>query len=204
MIRRTVRARFRAVYWKPPAEVPAQCIFVATHHGWHDGYIMFHIVVALKRRSLDWIQEFAAFPLFAKVGGMPFPSNQPTQRAATVKRTIRLMREEGRSLILFGEGILHRGPDIWEIGKSLAVVAKQVPNAVIIPVAIRYDMSVHERPEVFVTFGKPITEREDLQNLVRESLLELIRQPIDEKSQILTQGTLDVNERWDMRKSLRK
>jgi 1-acyl-sn-glycerol-3-phosphate acyltransferase len=201
MIRRTVRARFRKVYWVPPVDVPAQCIFVATHHGWHDGYVMFHVVSALRRRSLDWIQEFAAFPLFAKVGGMPFPAGDPTMRAVTVKRTIRLMREEGRSLILFGEGILHRGPELLEIGKSLAVVARAVPGVAVIPVAIRYDMSLHERPEVFVTFGDAVPVDDALLVTVRARLGELLAAPLPDAPEVLAHGMLDVNERWDVRKS---
>jgi 1-acyl-sn-glycerol-3-phosphate acyltransferase len=200
MIRRSVRARFRKVYWVPPTSIPDQCIFVASHHGWHDGYIMFHVVTALQRRSLDWIQEFASFPLFAKVGGMPFPLGDAVARAVTVKKTIRLMRDEKRSLILFGEGVLHRGPEIWEIGKSLSVVSKAVPEAAIIPVAIRYDMGIHERPEVFVTFGNPLIGGQDISQRVREELARLLSEPIPDNPATLVSGTLDVNERWDMRR----
>jgi 1-acyl-sn-glycerol-3-phosphate acyltransferase len=210
MIRRTVVSRFRTVYWTPPATVPAQCIFVATHHGWHDGYLIFQVVNALGRRSLDWIQEYHAFPLFGKVGGMPFPAHQPAIRAATVKKTIRLMRDEGRSLILFGEGILHRGPDIWSVGRSLEVVAKQVPEAVILPIAIRYDMSVHERPEAFITVGEPVVRGENLLVTIQEELARLWQQSLgavsavgDEISpeyEVLVRGTLDVNERFDRKK----
>lgn len=197
MIRRSVRARFRTVYWTSLKEVPEQCIFVANHHGWHDGYLMFHVVNQLERRSLDWIQEYQAFPLFGKVGGMPFPANQPAIRAGTIKKTIKLMNEENRSLILFGEGILHRGSDIWEIGKALDLVLKKVPNAVVIPVGIRYDMSLHERPEAFIELGEPLERSEDIREKLRQTLQRMVNQPISETGyEILVKGTLDVNERF--------
>jgi 1-acyl-sn-glycerol-3-phosphate acyltransferase len=197
MIRRTVRARFRTVYWKTPVDVPEQCIFVANHHGWHDGYLLFQVVNALERRSLDWIQEFQAFPLFGKVGGLPFPANQPEIRAASIKKTIKLMNEEKRSLILFGEGILHRGPEVWEIGKALELVLKKVPNAKVIPVGIRYDMSLHERPEVFLELGEPLERSDDIREKLRQILQVMVNQPISEIGyEILVQGTKDVNERF--------
>lgn len=197
MIRRSVRARFRTVYWKPPAEFPEQCIFLANHHGWHDGYLMFHLANRVERRSLDWIQEYAAFPFFGKAGGMPFPANQPEIRAGTIKKTIKIMNEENRSLILFGEGILHRGPDVWQIGKALDLVLKKVPNAIVIPVGIRYDMSLHERPEAFLSFGNPTRSTENLQS----TLQSLVNEPISEEGyEILVQGTLDINERFSTKR----
>jgi 1-acyl-sn-glycerol-3-phosphate acyltransferase len=141
---------------------------------------------------------------------MPFPAHQPAIRAATVKKTIRLMRDEGRSLILFGEGILHRGPDIWSVGRSLEVVAKQVPEAAILPIAIRYDMSIHERPEAFITVGEPVIRGENLLVTIQEELARLWQQSLgavsavgDEISpeyEVLVRGTLDVNERFDRKK----
>jgi hypothetical protein len=113
-------------------------------------------------------------------------------------------------LILFGEGILHRGPDIWSVGRSLEVVAKQVPEAVILPIAIRYDMSVHERPEAFITVGEPVVRGENLLVTIQEELARLWQQSLgavsavgDEISpeyEVLVRGTLDVNERFDRKK----
>lgn len=212
MIRRSVKQRFRKVYWiKPTFEMPEKVILVANHHGWHDGYIMYHVAQAVDRRILDWIEEFGAFPLFAKVGGMPFPAGDPAGRAETIRRTIRLMNDEGRSLILFGEGILHRPPELWTFGKSIELVAKKVPDARVIPVAIKYDASLHERPECFINLGSPLEPGPDLASRTRlrvKALLDELAVTMThhpERLDVLVQGTQDVNERWDVRKSpLRK
>src|SRR5665213_1220055 len=118
MIRRTVRKRFRCVHWIRPASAPQEpCILVPNHHGWHDGYVMYHAVTALNLRTVDWIQEFDAFPLFARVGGLPFPLNDATRRAATIRRTIRLMNAEKRNLLLFAESNLHPPPEVVSFGR---------------------------------------------------------------------------------------
>lgn len=195
MIRRSVRARFRRVHWRPPeSPLSAPVVFACNHHGWHDGYLMFHAVTALGLPSLDWIEEFDAFPLFRTVGGMPFPRGDHAARAATIRRTIRLMREERRSLILFADGVLRRPEEPWQFGKALPLVAKKVPDAAIIPVAIRYDMSIHERPEAYLEFGAP-TSPEEAAQTVKQMLAEM---DLTAEWQTLAAGTGDVNERWGM------
>lgn len=227
MIRRSVKSRFRAVYLNNTvADLPEKCIFVPNHHGWHDGYVMFHVLEALQRPFLDWITEFDAFPLFAKVGGMPFPADDATRRAKTIRETIRRMNKEGRSLLLFAESHLHRGPQLLQFGKALELIANKVPDAAVIPVAIRYDMSLHERPECFVSIGSPVPRviavegavdpdfpkrtapvaelplAERTRLAVRE-LLDQTNAKIEhdpEAFKLLVAGTLDVNERMDMRR----
>lgn len=203
MIRRSVRKRFHTVHWTPPNfELKPPCIFVPNHHGWFDGYLMFHVVSQLGIPTLDWIQEFDAFPLFAKVGGMPYPLHDLRRRAATVKRTIRLMREEGWSLLLFAEAHLHPPPNLLPFGKALEVVASKVPQVQVIPVGIRYEMSMHERPEAFISLGLPVEPGEGLAERTRAAVASLLAEMPRDRDQyeVLAQGTLDVNERWDMRR----
>ncbi len=227
MIRRSVKSRFRAVYLNVSSDpLPEKCIFVPNHHGWHDGYVMFHVLEALQRPFLDWITEFDAFPLFAKVGGMPFPADDATRRAKTIRETIRRMNEDGRSLLLFAESHLHRGPQLLEFGKALELLANKVPDAAVVPVAIRYDMSLHERPECFVSVGAPVPRIKpvegsidpdfpnrtapiaelslaDRTRLAVRELLDQTNAKIEHDPEafgLLVAGTLDVNERMDMRR----
>ncbi len=207
MIRRSVRKAFHTVHWLPPQEKPAApVIFVANHHGWHDGYLMYLAATQLGIRVVDWIAEFDAFPLFAKVGGLRFPKDDPNARAATIRRTIRLMQNEGRSLLLFGEGTLHRPPGLMTFGKALETVARAVPTARVVPVSIRYEQAMHERPEAWLRFGEEVALGDDLSARTRLAVgrgLDAIASELrfaPERYEILAKGTLDVNERWDVRK----
>ncbi len=207
MIRRTVRSRFRSVYWLPPSQpLPEPCILVPNHHGWHDGYVMYHAITALKLLTMDWIQEYDAFPLFGKIGGMPFPANDAIRRAATIKKTVRLMNDEKRNLMLFAEQSLHLPPEILPFQRTLEFVVKHVPDAKVIPVAIRYDMSIHERPECYLSFGAPMAAGDAICERTRlavKALLDELAVKIrfdHESFKTLAQGTKDVNERMDMRK----
>jgi len=207
MIRRTLRSRFRTVLWTPPPEpIPQPCILVPNHHGWHDGYVMYVVAKALNLPVVDWIAEFEAFPLFASVGGLPFSPHRPEVRAATILKTVRLLRSGAKNLVLFAEGDLHRPPEIWPLGESLEFLCRKVPVATVIPVGIRYEMSIHERPDCIVVFGDPTKAPDVTADLLRHSLAELLRSidPESPSHKALLQGTLDVNERWDMRKAFRK
>jgi 1-acyl-sn-glycerol-3-phosphate acyltransferase len=204
MIRRSVRQRFHSVllYREIPA-IYTPAVLYANHHGWHDGYLAFHLLQRLKIEAVDWIQEFDAFPLFRFVGGMPFPLDDAARRITTIRRTLRLMRETKRSLLIFAEGTLHRAPEILPLGRALQVVGERVPNAVFVPLAIVYEMSLHERPQAYLSLGEPskFTDLEDLRrSLERE--LETLKVQIREGAnfEVLVRGTADVNERWDMRR----
>jgi 1-acyl-sn-glycerol-3-phosphate acyltransferase len=209
MIRRSVRRGFRNVYWEPPTlPIPEPALFVPNHHGWYDGYLMY---LALSKLGLqnpfhDWIQEYAAFPLFGKVGGMPFPAEDMAVRAQTIRQTIRWMRDERRNLMLFAEGVLHRPPELMPFGKSLELVAGKVPGVTVIPVAIRYEHNIHERPEASLLFGSPVPLGPDLSARTRLEVwalldrLAAIRMVEPERLEVLHTGTGDVNERMDMRR----
>jgi 1-acyl-sn-glycerol-3-phosphate acyltransferase len=208
MIRRSVKKSFHNVWWSPPSGPIAEpCIFVPNHHGWFDGYLMYHVVTSLGLVTVDWIAEFGAFPLFKFVGGMPFPPDDMAVRVSTMRTTIRQMRQERVNLLLFAEGLLHRPPEVLNFEKSLDLVCRKVPEAQVIPVAIRYEMSMHERPEAFLLFGDPLPAKGLKSEEVRlkvKSLLDLGAKQISfERSafQLLAVGTADVNERWDMRKA---
>jgi len=201
MIRRSVKARFHTVYWNDPKLQGGPYVFVPNHHGWFDGYVMFLALTKLQVPFVDWITEFDAFPLFGKVGGMPFPADDPERRTKTIRQTLKMMRD-GRSLLLFAESHLHYPPELLPFSRVLETIVAKVPNSRVVPVAIRYELALHERPEAFLTFGAPMTGRpEDARQAVDELLQESrARIPSREGFVPLFHGTKDVNERWDMRR----
>lgn len=204
MIRNTVRARFHTVYWNEPAMPPGPVIFICTHHGWHDGYLMFHAITKLKKVSVDWIQEFDSFPQFAKIGGMPFPLDRPEVRFKTIRETIRLMKS-GTSLVLFAEQQLHRPPEILPLGGAIELIQKAVPDLTLIPVGIYYELSMHERPEAILHFGEAIKQDQDPRDgLVAALEIARSRANMIPELPVLVHGTKDVNERWDMRSKFGK
>lgn len=194
MIRRSVKSRFHTVYWNPiePPEPPV--VFYANHHGWMDGYVMFHLVTRLKVRCVDWIEEFDAFPLFSRVGGLRLAKGDTLGRAVVIRQTIRQMRE-GASLVIFPEGELHRPQEVLPLLPGLQTIARRVEGVRFLPVALRYELSLHERPEAWVSVGEchSFCSLEDCrERLVRQLDTSRMQPP----GNVLVQGTQDVNERF--------
>jgi 1-acyl-sn-glycerol-3-phosphate acyltransferase len=212
MIGRSLRARFHTIWWEEPGELPTTpCIYVPNHHAWHDGYVMYTALTRLhaqrdRGRFYDWIQEYDAFPLFGRIGGLPFPPNDAAKRAITIRKTIRMMNEESASLLLFAEQHMHRPPELREFGKALEMISRQVPTASVVPVAIHYELCRHERPEAYVRFGKPVEVGPDLSRRTRNAVrseLDFLRAVIEfqpDRLSPLLKGTRDVNERLDVRR----
>jgi 1-acyl-sn-glycerol-3-phosphate acyltransferase len=198
MIRRSVRKRFHSVYWRQTALLKSgPTVFYATHHGWMDGYLMFHLVEKLGIDCVDWIEEFDTFPLFASVGGMRYTPGDTLARAKTVKATINLLRKGEKSLILFAEGIMHRPPEVWDLGRSLELIAQKVPGIQLVPVSIRYELSMHERPEAWMCVGAP--HPFDSLEACRQRLVDGLV-PTAHPFDVLVAGTRDVNERMSMKR----
>jgi 1-acyl-sn-glycerol-3-phosphate acyltransferase len=149
---------------------------------------------ALGRPVHMWIQEYDAFPLFGKAGGLPFPLDDAGRRAATIRKTLRALRLGTRTLILFPEGVLHRPSDLLPFGEGLELLRRNVQGLAVVPAAIRYELSMHERPECWIEFGEAGEELEDLVERLGR------RVGAGEEFELLHSGTKDVNERWDMRR----
>lgn len=204
MIRRNVKKRFRAVYWDVPfhKEIQAQTpvIFIANHFGWHDGYLMYLAVKKMEIITTDWIEEFDAFPPFAKIGGLPFPKNDFRSRAQTIRTTIRRM-EQGSSLLLFAEGELHRGPGLRLFPPQFNRLIAKLPAHAVVPTAIVYDYSLHERPEATLRLGEPILRENASAEGISQSLSTLwegLQRDVSAGHEypLLISGTGDVNERF--------
>lgn len=207
MIRSSVRRRFRSVRLLSCAGgVAAPCILVANHHGWHDGYLMHLLAARLGLPAELWIREFDAFPLFRLVGGLPFPDGDANRRAGSIRHSIRGLRQGHACLVMFPEGELHRAPELMPFLPALAKVAALVPNAAIVPVGIRYEMGIHERPEAYVSVGERLRGGECLAEEARASVrheLERIECELrtgGHEFEVLAVGARDVNERMDMRR----
>ncbi|MCC7434462.1 MAG: 1-acyl-sn-glycerol-3-phosphate acyltransferase [Methanoregulaceae archaeon] len=203
MIRRSVRRRYRNVYWRTAQpSIPSPAVLYANHHGWMDGYLMFHLALKLDLVCIDWIEEFDTFPLFRFVGGIRYPKGDVAGRVAAVRQTIQEL-QSGKSLVIFPEGVMHRPPAVLPLGKALTTIARHVPNATLAPVAIFHEMSLHERPEAWLAVGPP--HRFESLDACRDRLIdELDRLKNDVHAgvhfDLLAAGTPSVNERMSLKR----
>jgi 1-acyl-sn-glycerol-3-phosphate acyltransferase len=208
LIRRDLRRTFRRVVWLGPAPAlpEAPVVLYANHHGFHDGYLLWLLVIHhLGRPVVLWMERWNQAPLFGPLGALPFPPDDPRARTATIRETIRRMKSDPRTvLIVFPEGAL--GPPdagLAPFRADLPRLARLLPEATRWwPVALRATWWGEARPTALLT-GSPLhgtpddQEPERLQTLLAH--LHATRpDDLQKEAYVLLDGGPDPHERWDL------
>ncbi len=93
--------------WPPALPQGRPLIICANHHHFYDAHLVWYVLRMLERPGLVWMQEWRRFPIFAPVGALPFPADDPRTRASTVRRTARYFQKQPNTgLVYFPSGTL--------------------------------------------------------------------------------------------------
>lgn len=194
---------FRRVTWVgpwPPDLPDGPVIAYANHHHFYDGHLAWLLFRArLGRPPTLWMAEWDRFPFFAAVGAQPFPPDEPTRRAATLRRTARRFQACPQTvLVYFPEGRLHPPDEGLGAFDQAAIrrLARLYPDALWWPYAVHVTWQEAPTPTVLLTGGVPHTadgrERARLQ-----SLWDRLHTPHPAPTHLLLDGTGSLEEWWD-------
>lgn len=162
MIHRDLRRAFARVEWVGPwPDVPADrpVVFLSTHHTFYDGYVG-HLVArrVFGRHVVLWMAEWDRFPFFGALGALPFPDDAPSERAATMRRTVRLLRSPAWAFQYFPEAVLHpadEGIAPFAAGALLDRLGRMLPPATWLPLALHVVFEDDAHPVLRVAAGAP-------------------------------------------------
>lgn len=181
----------------PPANRPV--VVYANHHLFYDGYLLaFFLERVLGRRAVVWMQDLARFPFFAAGGAAPFPKNRPARRAATIRRTARMMRQDERTaLIYFPEGILHEGDGaIRSFPQEVFARYDGIfPAKNWWPIALATVDRHRARPTAVLHSGSWHGAASGRERVTLQELLAAVR-PDQDSARLLLKGRADPDERW--------
>jgi len=133
-------------------------IAYANHHHYYDGHLGWLLFQEqLSRPATLWMAEWDRFPFFGAVGAQPFPPDQPSRRAATLRRTARRFREAPDTvLIYYPEGTI-RAPDRG-VGafdeEALTRLARLYPQAQWWPLSVHVTWCGQSRPTALLAGGE--------------------------------------------------
>jgi hypothetical protein len=208
---RDLRSTFRRVVWAGPGpvELPAgPLVLYANHHYVHDTYLLWLLAGhTLGRPARVWVEEWNRVPVFAPLGAMPFPADDPTVRSSTIRSTVRWL-DGGRDpvLFLYPEGRL--GPPdagIAPFKADLGRLARVLPERVAwVPAAIHVTWWGEARPTALLAIGAPHATPDGAEDDRLETLigsLAFIR-PADVTnglSRVLLEGRRGMDERTNLR-----
>lgn len=201
LLRHDLRRSFRRIAWVgshwPPALPDGPVIAYANHHHYYDG----HLGWLLFDRHLDrpttlWMADWDRFPFFGALGAQPFPPNDPTRRAATLRRTARRFRDTPSTvLIYYPEGALSSpdgglAPFDTEARQRMA---RLYPEATWWPYAVHVTWRGDARPVALLTGGTPHDGGPDRDRL--RACMETLCSP-DPPTHTLLEGTPSAAEQW--------
>lgn len=208
LMRRDLRRAYRRVAWHgpiPDVHADRPVVLLANHRSFHDGYLGWLVCEQiLSRRILVWMREWAAFPLFAPMGALPFPDDDASARSRTVRFTARHFAAPGYALLYFPEADLlpldaHVRPFD---GAMLHRLDRLLPAKTWLPLAVHATFEGDARPVVKIAAGAPQTAITGNEREAMQAVWDGLKTDFA-PTRVLLGGEPSPNETWNLRPTAR-
>jgi 1-acyl-sn-glycerol-3-phosphate acyltransferase len=165
--RRLLRRAFARVWvgGAPWPEGAGPVIAFVNHSAWWDPVLALFLSHDVFRRDGYGLMEGAQllrYPFFRRIGCFGATGEHPAEDARGLALyAARLLRDAApgaapRTLWIFPQGALLPARVPLAFRSGLARFSRAVPGAVLLPVAVRYELRADQRPECFVRIGMPV------------------------------------------------
>ena len=183
--RRLIRKQFGSVRMSghafPETEQPV--IAYMNHTAWWDAVVPVHLTHDLFRRELHALMEaeqLRRYPFFRHLGCFGPGDGGLADARAVVEHSATVLRTGKRPILWIfpqGEILPSRAPMKFKSG--LGRIANEVPEALVIPIAVRYEFLKRDRPECRVRIGEPAMRTEEDHSRFTRRLELLLQKEID-------------------------
>ncbi len=134
-------------------------ILAANHVGWWDSFLVVALDEALGTEgyALMDAESVRRLPFFARLGALPLDRGGAATSRAGLRDAAAKLDRPGRALWIFPQGH-HRPAHLRPLGfqGGVALLARLVPEASIIPIAIQYAWGERPAPAAWAHLGVPI------------------------------------------------
>jgi chlorobactene lauroyltransferase len=140
------------------AEGPA--ILFSTHGSWWDAAMA--MVISLRTHSLPAYgmmeyRQLVKYQFFRSIGLFSVVRENPRSALSSIDYGASLLRNTSNVLWMFPQGTLvHQDKRPLQLDPGLAILCRSLQGATIIPVAMRYDLLLEQRPEARIGIGDPL------------------------------------------------
>lgn len=183
--RRLIRRQFGHVRMSghafPKTDQPV--IAYMNHTAWWDAVVPVHLSHDLFRREIHALMEaeqLRRYPFFRHLGCFGPGEAGLADARAVVEHSSRVLRNGTKPILwIFPQGAILPSRVPLKFKSGLARIAEAVPDALVIPMAVRYEFLKRERPECRVRIGEPAMRTEEDRTRFTRRLESLLQAEID-------------------------
>jgi 1-acyl-sn-glycerol-3-phosphate acyltransferase len=173
--RRLIRRQFGSLQISGSRFPATERVVIAymNHSAWWDAVIPVHLSHDLFRRELHALMEgeqIRKYPFFRHLGCFGPTEKTVADARAVVDHATKVLQEAKVPAVfwIFPQGAILRSHVPMEFKSGLARIAERLPEAAVVPVAIRYEFMKNKKPDCLVRIGEPVARsREDHSRFTR-------------------------------------
>jgi 1-acyl-sn-glycerol-3-phosphate acyltransferase len=135
------------------------------HSAWWDAVVPVHLSHNIFRREIHALMEaeqIRRYPFFRHIGCFGPTDSSITEARAVIEYSVRaLERSKAAVLWICPQGALLPSHIPLRFKSGLARIAREVPGALVVPVAFRYVFLKKAKPDCRVRIGEPVERAEE-------------------------------------------
>ena len=138
-----------------PPDRPA--ILFCNHTNWWDGVMIYLLTREMKKAGYCMMEEkqMKHYRFFTWLGAFSVDLSSPIRSAAALRYAQRLLQLNETAIFIFPQGQICRPNEMIEVKPGTEYLAKSAPQALLVPMAMRYDFFREDRPNALIEIGEP-------------------------------------------------
>ncbi len=159
-------------------------ILYANHSNWWDGFIAYllskRILKADDYLMMD-IEQMKKFRFFKYIGAFSVDRNNSTEAVRSINYAVELLGNSKKYLWIFPQGeMLPQDLRPLKFYSGITKITDKLNGVNLVPVCLRYEFLMEQRPEVFIKIGKPDIITGSADKTLTETLSLILTKELDE------------------------
>lgn len=161
-------------------------LIYANHSNWWDGLIGFELITQRWKKDgyvmMD-IKQMSKYKFFRKLGAFSVDRDNAGEAVESINYAVDLLKETNRILLIFPQGeMLPNDIRPLKFYSGAAKIIQKLEKINLIPMAMKFEFMMEQRPEIFIRIGKPeiINEKIDDAKLFTEEMKKVLTDELDE------------------------
>lgn len=167
-------------------------IMYANHSNWWDGFIAYYLTNRQMKKDdylmMD-IEQMKKYSFFKYIGVFSVDRNIPAEAVRSLNYAAELLSNSNKYMWIFPQGeMLPQDKRPLKFFSGITKIAEKTGTVNLVPVCFRYEYLMEERPEVFISIGKPLLFSAKAEADLTEKLRSILESQLDTLKYDVTSG----------------